>query len=1054
MIKRVLCVILAVVLTVGMFSMVPIHVSAVPEMTASEKCMDYLKSMESFSAVPFWDYSQWTVGFGNRCPDEDLERYKKEGIPMDEAEALFAKQLAGFAREVVKFTKKKNLTLTQNQFDALVCLSYNKGGGWLYTDNALVQALVKGDTSNTFIAEMTTACAAGGKFLSGLMRRRLTEVNMFLNGVYSLHVPENYCYVVYDAGEGKSDRIAQGYDCNLYAVPLATATYSGYTFLGWYTAPDGGVKVTVLDENTNEMTLYAHWEKGFDSGDSQHPSIPEGAVKVKVTGDIVNVRTGPGISYSIATTVTAGTTLGITNVKHVNGEPWGKCEQGWICLNYTDYKEDSVKPEPPVQPEEDKLPKLPFYATVVGVDTLPVYNGPHGSYPKVATLKRNDRIQIVELYTLFGVLWGRCESGWVRIDRNLLVEISPLLAHSFQATITNQFLKVRSGPGTQYTHLDTLYRGHKLTILSVELVDGVYWGRFSNGWICLSDYTDFNSSKLPQYEAHRFSEWKLTKAPTCAEEGEETRVCSICGGKEVRKIPKLEHKFGEWKLTKAPTCTEEGEETRICSVCGQKEVRKVSKVEHKFGKWEQTKAPTCTVKGEEVRKCRHCGHSETREIPVTDHDYGEWYVVKKPTYTEKGIERRDCKHCKHYETREIPSKSDPVEKVFGTLVGNSYLNIRKGVGSKYEVVGRLAYGERVEILEQVNYSKSVWGRIDRGWICLTGYMKLETVMVKPDGPVTEPETKTYGTLTGYHFLNIRAGAGSHNKLVGKLNFGDRVEILEQVKVGNDTWGRIQQGWICLTGYMTLETVPNKPAEPEVPEVPDVSDVPDAPETTEKVFATVTCSVLNIRAGAGIKYDIVGAYTIGERVEILEQKKVGKDTWGRTVNGWICLTGLTELETVPDKPVKPGTTEKVFATITCAELNIRAGTGTGYDKLGVYKMGDRVEILEKVAIGNGEWGRTEKGWIYLTGYTKLETVTVTPDKPDAKPVTKTYGTLTGYHFLNIRAGAGSGHKLVGKLNFGDRVEILEQVKVGNDTWGRIRQGWICLTGYMTLETVTE
>ena len=72
---------------------------------------------------------------------------------------------------------------------------------------------------------------------------------------------------------------------------------------------------------------------------------------------------------------------------------------------------------------------------------------------------------------------------------------------------------------------------------------------------------------------------------------------------------------------------------------------------------------------------------------------------------------------------------------------------------------------------------------------------------------------------------------------------------------------------------------------------------------------------------------------------------------------------------------------------------------------------------------------------------------------AQAVVKTYGTVT-YRYLRIRKGAGTGYAEAGRLKQGDRVEILETKAAGGATWGRIDRGWICLTGYVKVETVME
>lgn len=66
--------------------------------------------------------------------------------------------------------------------------------------------------------------------------------------------------------------------------------------------------------------------------------------------------------------------------------------------------------------------------------------------------------------------------------------------------------------------------------------------------------------------------------------------------------------------------------------------------------------------------------------------------------------------------------------------------------------------------------------------------------------------KTYGTVKVDTTLNIRSGPGTGYGRVGYLNNGDRVEILEQTTVDSQVWGRIESGWVCITGNVTLETV--------------------------------------------------------------------------------------------------------------------------------------------------------------------------------------------------------------------------------------------------------
>ena len=66
---------------------------------------------------------------------------------------------------------------------------------------------------------------------------------------------------------------------------------------------------------------------------------------------------------------------------------------------------------------------------------------------------------------------------------------------------------------------------------------------------------------------HTPGEWTETKAPTEAEDGEETLRCALCGAEmEKRAVPK--HVSGDWMTVTAPTYDREGLRQRFCADCG------------------------------------------------------------------------------------------------------------------------------------------------------------------------------------------------------------------------------------------------------------------------------------------------------------------------------------------------------------------------------------------------------------------------------------------------------------------------------------------------------
>lgn len=80
---------------------------------------------------------------------------------------------------------------------------------------------------------------------------------------------------------------------------------------------------------------------------------------------------------------------------------------------------------------------------------------------------------------------------------------------------------------------------------------------------------------------------------------------------------KCVHEYDYGRITKEPTCKEEGERTFTCSLCGETKVESVEKKAHIF-KEEITKEPTFDKEGEKTFTCENCGDSYTESIPVRD----------------------------------------------------------------------------------------------------------------------------------------------------------------------------------------------------------------------------------------------------------------------------------------------------------------------------------------------------------------------------------------------------------------------------------------------------
>ena len=214
------------------------------------------------------------------------------------------------------------------------------------------------------------------------------------------------------------------------------------------------------------------------------------------------------------------------------------------------------------------------------------------------------------------------------------------------------------------------------------------------------------------------------KASSCTEAGsyDEVVYCTVCNAELSRKtktVKPIGHEFGEWKVTKEPKCTEEGEETRVCSVCGEKETRPVEALGHVPGepKQENVLDATCTEKGsyDLVVRCTRCNEiisTEHHETDALGHKWDQGTITVEPSFSETGIIEYKCTVCG--ETRqEVLEKGKVVNIVVGsestfTIAQNmnNYMYFESD-NSRVANAGIIAVGTRVNDKGVTQYTRKI-----------------------------------------------------------------------------------------------------------------------------------------------------------------------------------------------------------------------------------------------------------------------------------------------------------------------------------------------------------
>ena len=143
-------------------------------MKASSKAYELIRKFEGKSNTAYQDsVGVWTIGYGHTG-----DVVKGQTITDAEVERLLAADVA-VAEKVVN---AQNLTLTQNQFDALVDFVFNLGSG-NFQKSTLLKKIKADPNDPTIYDEFLRWVYAGGVKLLGLVRRRTDEAELYFLGI-------------------------------------------------------------------------------------------------------------------------------------------------------------------------------------------------------------------------------------------------------------------------------------------------------------------------------------------------------------------------------------------------------------------------------------------------------------------------------------------------------------------------------------------------------------------------------------------------------------------------------------------------------------------------------------------------------------------------------------------------------------------------------------------------------------------------------------------------------------------------------------------------------
>ena len=659
------------------------------------------------------------------------------------------------------------------------------------------------------------------------------------------------------------------------------------------------------------------------------------------------------------------------------------------------------------------------------------------------------------------------------------------------ATMTGDYINLRSGAGTNYSIIGSLSRGELVTVLDDSNPDWVKV-QTSSGVIGYCS-KEFVKTLSPDDEAEELT-GTLTGDYVNLRAGAGTGHAVIGILYLNDEVTVLDDSDANWVKIK----TKDGQEG-YCS----KEYLHIAK------KGETAQETAVTTDALNLRSGAGTDYhvktvlSKGTTVTVLDNSDANWVKVRTADGTEGYCSKAylDMMNSSAQQSPAPPQQPEHNEsaqnstQLQAVLIGSD-VNLRSGAGVGYSVIGSLSLGQCVTVIDN---SDANWAKI-RTESGQEGYCSKEFLQISDDSNSNSGEEASIGKAITTDYLNLRSGAGLNHNVVTVLAKGAVVNVIDN---SDGTWVKVKtnDGTVgyCSKDYLQMEVAPTTVSLSETARTvtagesfeftATISDesLPTAVSTNAGAVqvtylrqegnthiyqirtlqagdaeirisangacaslqvtvnavqqeiqgqqATVNADYLNIRSGKGTDTSIIGGLTQGSVVTVLDNSDANwvKIRTAGGIEGYVAREYLTGAE-APSEPTPPETpNETTTATVNADVLNVRSGKGTDTSIVGTLLNGETVTVLDN---SDANWVkiRTASG---LEGYVAREYLTgaETPSEPTPPETPNETTTATvNADVLNVRSGKGTDTSIVGTIRNGETVTVLDN---SDGTWVKIK-----------------
>ena len=746
----------------------------------------------------------------------------------------------------------------------------------------------------------------------------------------------------------------------------------------------------------------------------------------------VNVRKNPGVRSDLATRLKRGTKVTVYETTVKDNAVWGRIDEGWVYMFYVrlDEKKPAAKPEG--GSGSDAAEKAIATGTVNSNVNLNVRAGAGVGEKLKSSLPTGTRISIYEKTSVNGVEWGRIDKdSWVCLTFVTLDNGSQggsgstVITGGKKAKVVNcdPGVNIRNGAGVNHALVGKAPLNSIITYDEVTSVNGVKWVHTEKGWIC-SQYLQFMEEPSAPEGAQKPDSGKT---PEGAQSGviANNPVVNVRTGPGVGNALATQLNSGTRVTVYETTVVDNATWGRIDQgwvyMFYVNLVPGSSAGNGSNGNTDAVSNATGVVVSNinlNVRTGPGLGFTASSSLKP-----GSKVTIYEQTMKD-GMSwgRIDGGWvCMAYVS--IQSSGNTGNGVMGTVARCHHsVNVRSAPGTGSALVGAIAVGSRVEILEQVNYNGKMWGHVAQGWISMD-YVLLDSELPnppapeagKPTDPTTPAKPEDQGVATDIVPFSIgcqvQISSGlkirkqptlKNDNIVGELKYGTTANPTALTYSEGKLWGRVDGGWIDMS-FVKINSA-----------------------------AMVRVDGAALRKSPSAAGDKIRSYKRDEAITITNVALDGKNVWGRVGDGWIAMSDV-EIGGKAQGPINQNP-EVPFAGVatTNGSSNVREEAAEGSKSIATYKTGKEFAFtaLKQGLKDEGIWIKVEAdgqvGWMNLK---------------DLDLAMKGHVTVKETYAYKEPGKDNIRSKLYNKDN---EVVVTKLALLGSNVWGLVTGGWMDLS----------